>query len=285
MRTSLFRFVCTGAFAVLALLVLTTAACGPSEEEPAAPAEGDEAAAPAQEAEATPDRPEKGEGAAAVASLQEGDATITGTVTFAGEPPNLPTLDMAADPDCAGMHDEPVRAETLVLGEGNTMGNIFLQVKDTFAQEDYTPPSVPVVIDQTGCLYDPHVVGVLAGQPLQFWNSDGILHNVHGTPKNNREFNLGMPGSRTETSVTLNEPELYVPVKCDVHPWMSAYVAVMTHPYFDVTQPDGQFEITVPAGTYTIEAWHERLGTRTQEVTVAAGETASVDFALDVPQQ
>ena len=285
MRTSLFRFVCTGAFAVLALLALTTAACGPAEEETAAPAEDGEAAAPAEEAQAAPERPEKGEGTAAIASLQEGDATITGTVTFAGEPPNLPPIEMAADPDCAGMHTEPVQAQTLVLGEGNSMGNIFVQVKDTFAQGDYPPPSVPVVIDQQGCMYDPHVVGMLAGQPLQFWNSDGILHNVHGTPQQNREFNLGMPGSRTEASVELNTPELYVPVKCDVHPWMSAYVAVMTHPYFDVTEDDGRYEITVPPGTYTVEAWHERLGTQTSEITVADGETASVDFELDVPQQ
>lgn len=273
------RFVWIAAFAALALVAV---ACGPAEEEPA-PA-GEDRPAGAEEAAPAAGRTEPGAGADAIADLQEGDATISGTVTYVGQVPNLQPIAMDADPACAEKHDGPVQPQTLVLGEGNTVGNIFVQVKDTFAQDDYPPPSTPVVIDQLGCMYDPHVVGVLAGQPLEFWNSDGILHNVHLTPKQNREQNLGMPASLTEKAVTLNTPELYVPVKCDVHPWMSAYVGVMTHPYFDVTEEDGAYEITVPAGTYTIEAWHERLGTQTQEVTVAAGETATVDFELDVPQ-
>jgi plastocyanin len=274
-----YRLVWTAAFAAFALLAV---ACAPGEEEPAG-----EAAPPAQEGAEAPAAEDNdiGDGAEAVAELQQGDATITGTVTFTGTPPTLPTIAMDADPDCAAKHGEPVYAQTLVLGGGGTVGNIFVQVKDGFAQGDYPPPTTPVVVDQEGCMYNPHVVGVLAGQPLEFWNSDGILHNVHLTPKQNREQNLGMPGSLKEKAVTLNTPELYVPVKCDVHPWMSAFVAVMSHPYFDVTEDDGRYEIQVPAGTYTIESWHERLGTRTQEVTVAAGETATVDFALDVPAQ
>lgn len=267
------RYVSIAASAALALLLAV--ACSPAED-----------AAPTREERAEPAAPvEPGAGAEAIAGLQQGDATITGTVTYAGQVPSFPPIAMDADPSCAEKHDDPVYPQTLVLGAGNTVGNIFVQVKDTFAQGDYPPPSTPVVVDQLGCLYDPHVVGVLAGQPLEFWNSDGILHNVHLTPRLNREQNLGMPGSLRQTSVTLNTPELYVPVKCDVHPWMSAYVAVMSHPYFDVTEEDGRYEIRVPAGTYTLEAWHERLGTRTQEVTVAAGETATVDFTLDVPQQ
>jgi plastocyanin len=271
-----YRFVWIAAFAAFALVAV---ACAPAEEEPAA-TEGE---APAEEP-AAGGRAEPGAGAEAVADLQQGDATISGTVTYTGQVPSLPPIAMEADPQCAAKHDGPVAPQTLVLGEGNTLGNIFVQVKDSFAQGDYQPPTTPVVIDQEGCMYHPHVVGVMAGQPLEFWNSDGLLHNVHLTPKENREQNLGMPASLTEKAITLNTPELYVPVKCDVHPWMSSYVSVMTHPYFDVTEEDGSFEITVPAGTYTIEAWHERLGTRTQEVTVAAGESATVDFALDVPQ-
>ena len=275
-----YRLVWTAACA--ALLILAPLACAPAEEEPA-----EEAAPPAEEGAEAPaaEGNDAGDGAEAIAELQEGDATISGTVTFTGTAPTLPTIAMDADPACAAKHGEPVYAETLVLGDGQTVGNIFVQVKDTFAQGDFQPPAAPVVVDQEGCLYHPHVVGVMAGQPLEFWNSDGILHNVHLTPKQNREQNLGMPGSLKEKAVTLNTPELYVPVKCDVHPWMSAYVGVMSHPYFDVTEEDGQFEITVPAGTYTIEAWHERLGTRTQEVTVAAGETATLDFALEAPTQ
>lgn len=268
--------------AAVALVAFVLTGCGPAEE-PASDA-GQEAAseAPASEAMAPKDAEA---GSNAIAALQQGSATLTGTVTYAGEVPSFKPIDMNADPVCAGKHTEPVYPESLVLGDGNTVANIFVQVKDSFAQEDYSTPSAPVVIDQRGCLYHPHVVGVMAGQPLQFWNSDEILHNVHGTPSANREFNLGMPATLTEKAVTLNTPEEFVPVKCDVHPWMSAYVAVMTHPYFDVTGDDGQFEITVPPGTYTVEAWHEKLGTRTAEVTVADGETASVDFELDVPQQ
>lgn len=283
MRHSKLRFVW---IAACAALTLTLFACGPGEETNEAPAAGDDAGAADTAAPATgsQDAGEIGEGYDAIADLQEGDATITGAVTYTGTPPTLPEIDMAADPSCAEMHDEAVQAQTLVLGGDGTMGNVFVQVAGGMPEAEYETPATPVVIDQEGCMYQPHVVGMMAGQPLQFLNSDGILHNVHGTPSDNREFNLGMPGSVTHQSVTLNRPELYVPVKCDVHPWMSAYVGVMTHPYFEVTDDDGQFEITVPAGTYTIEAWHERLGTQTQEVTVAAGESATVDFEFAAPQ-
>lgn len=270
---------------VFALVAFGVTGCAPAEEG-GAPEGGEEQAAEeagAEEAPAAPQDPEAGTNA--IAALQEGSATITGTVTYVGPEPNFQPINMDADPVCAEKHTEPVYPDTLVTGEGGTVANIFVQVKDSFAQGDYEVPAAPVVIDQEGCLYHPHVVGVMAGQPLQFWNSDGILHNVHGTPAQNREFNLGMPASLKEKSVTLNTPEEFVPVKCDVHPWMSAYVAVMTHPYFDVTAEDGQYEITVPPGTYTVEAWHERLGTQTSEITVADGESASVDFELDVPQQ
>lgn len=281
-RSQWFRLV---SLALMLALPMALVACGPGEEEAAPAAEGEaapgEGAAPAAVEEAA----EIGAGYEEIAQLQEGDATIAGTVSYVGQVPNLPPLSMDADPSCAEKHDSPVQPQTLVLGEGNALANVFVQVKDSFAQGDYEVPMTPVAVDQQGCMYHPHVVGVMAGQPLQFLNSDGILHNVHGTPSSNREFNLGMPGSLHQKSVTLNQPELYVPVKCDVHPWMSAYVGVMTHPYFEVTDEDGQYEITVPAGTYTIEAWHEKLGARTQEVTVAAGETATVDFQVDVPQQ
>jgi len=275
--------------ASLFLLVVLAAGCGGGGgEEPMAEggdqaaSAGDEQAAGGEAMAEAPQDPEAG--TEAIKALQKGSATLTGTITYVGQVPNLPPIDMNADPVCASKHDGSVPNETLVLGDGNTVANIFVQVKDSFAQGDYPAPSTPVVIDQRGCLYHPHVVGVLAGQPLQFWNSDAILHNVHGTPEANREFNLGMPGTLHDKSVTLNTPEEFVHVKCDVHPWMKAFVAVMTHPYFDVTGKDGTYSIKVPPGTYTVEAWHEKLGTRTQEVTVGDGETATVDFQLDVPK-
>jgi len=209
--------------------------------------------------------------------------TVTGTVKYVGKVPNLPALNMNADPACAAKHDSPVKAEVLVLGENNAMAWIFVQVKNAPAG-DYEAPSEPVVIDQNGCQYIPHVAGAMVGQPVKFLNSDGVLHNVHGLPKENREFNIGMPPTLKEKAQTFNKPEPLFPVKCDVHPWMQAYLAVMTHPFFDVTEKDGEFEIKdLPAGTYTIEIWHEKLGTRTAEVTVGASDTQTVDFELDVP--
>ena len=156
--------------------------------------------------------------------------SITGTITFDGKGPPPRRIKMDADPDCAKKHSEAVYSERLVLGEGNTVGNIFVSIKNPPAG-NHAAPSEAVVIDQKGCVYQPHVVGVMAGQPLQFKNSDGILHNVHGLPKVNREFNIGMPPTLKERDQVLNKPEPAFKVKCDVHPWMNSYVAVMDHPY------------------------------------------------------
>jgi plastocyanin len=210
--------------------------------------------------------------------------TLSGTAVFEGKAPSLKPIQMGADPTCAKMHSTPVTPELLVLGDGQTMANVFVQVKSPPASKAAASSS-PVVIDQKGCMYAPHVVGVRVGQPLQFRNSDGILHNVHGLPKANREFNLGMPATLEEKDTTFNKPEPFFPVKCDVHPWMQAYVAVMTHPYFDVTAKDGKFQIAdLPDGTYTLEAWHEKLGTQSQQVTVSGGKAAPVTFTFAVPK-
>jgi plastocyanin len=219
--------------------------------------------------------------AAASFAVPAGAGTVSGKVTFDGKAPTLKPLDMNADPACAAKHDSPVPPEMLVLGPGNSLANVFVSVKNAPAGD---PPKGKVVIDQNGCMYQPHVVGVGVGAELVFKNSDGVLHNVHGLPKENREFNLGMPASLKEKAQVLNKPEPVFPVKCDVHPWMRAYVAVMTHPYFDVTGTDGKFSIAnLPAGSYEIEVWHERLGTATKSVTVDASGTATADFALKVP--
>ena len=134
-------------------------------------------------------------------------------------------------------------------------------------------------------MYDPRVAGAVVGQPVLFKNSDGILHNVHGLPKENREFNIGMPPTLKEKEQTFNKPEPLFPVKCDVHPWMQAYVAVMTHPYFTTTDANGNFTIDgVPAGTYEVEVWHERLGTQSMSVTVGDG-AAEANFSMSPPSR
>jgi len=208
-----------------------------------------------------------------------GSASIMGTVTFEGDAPTMKALSMAADPDCAKKHTEPVLAEALVLGEGNTMGNIFVRVIGGLPDGSYATPSEPVVMDQRGCRYIPHVMGVMVNQPFKILNSDGVLHNVHSLSSVNSQFNKAMPGSVMESMETFTRVEDMFKIKCDVHPWMEAYVGVVGHPYFDVTAEDGKYEITgLPAGTYEIEVWQEKLKTQTASVTVADGESAAQDF-------
>jgi plastocyanin len=212
--------------------------------------------------------------------------SVTGTIKYDGVVPKPGTgpfkaIAMDADPDCNAKHSEPVPRGILVLGDGNTLGNVFVQVKN--APAGGSAPSEAAVINQIGCVYEPHVLGLMAGQPLKFKNSDGLMHNVHGLPEENRQFNIGMPPTVKEREVSLNKPEPLFKVKCDVHPWMNSYVAVMSHPYFAVTGEDGKFSIDdLPDGTYEIEAWHEVLKVRTQSVTVSGG-AATVDFSFKPP--
>ena len=212
-------------------------------------------------------------------------STVTGTVTFDGKPPALRPLAMDAEPVCAKKHSGPVPNEMLVLGNGNTMGNIMVYVsKGLPSGKTYAPPKTPVVIDQTGCQYKPHVMGIMVGQTYKILNSDGILHNIHTLPKVNPQFNKGMPGTVKEAETVFQKPEDVFHVKCDVHPWMSAYVGVFTHPFFSVTSTDGKFTISgLDPGTYEITAWHERLGTQTASVTVGANDTKTQNFKFALP--
>jgi plastocyanin len=212
-------------------------------------------------------------------------STVAGTVTFDGKAPNLKPLTMDADPACAKKHGKPVPSEMLVLGSGNTMGNILVWVsKGLPAGKTWPAPKTPVVLDQKGCLYVPHVMGIMVGQAYRILNSDGILHNVHALPKINRGFNRPMPASVKESSATFDKAEPVFQIKCDVHPWMSAYVGVFTHPFFSATSTDGKFTIAgLDPGTYEITAWHERLGTQTASVTVGANETKAQNFKFTTP--
>jgi plastocyanin len=212
-------------------------------------------------------------------------STITGTVTFDGKPPALRPIAMDAEPVCAKKHSGPVPNEMLVLGNGNTMANIMVWVSKGLAPGKTWPvPKTPVTIDQSGCMYKPHVMGIMVGQTYQILNSDGILHNIHTLPKVNPQFNKGMPATVKEATTVFQKPEDVFHIKCDVHPWMSAYVAVFTHPFFSVTSTDGKFTISgLDPGTYEITAWHEKLGTQTASVTVGASDTKTQNFKFAIP--
>lgn len=210
-------------------------------------------------------------------------ADVTGTVTYTGKVPTLKPLAMNADPGCASKHKGPVANEALVLGPGNTMANVMVRVKSP-VQGNFPAPAQPVVIDQKGCQYIPHVVGLRVGQTLQLRNSDGLLHNVHALPKVNTPFNMAMPANRTTADTKFGKAEGMFLVKCDVHPWMSAYVGVFNNPFFAVSGKDGKFKITgLPPGTYELEAWHEKLGVRTAKVTVAANKPGAANFSFAPP--
>jgi plastocyanin len=211
--------------------------------------------------------------------------TITGTVTFEGKPPALKPLSMDADPACAKKHTAPVPSEMLALGSGNTMGNILVWVsKGLPAGKTWPVPKTPVVLDQHGCVYKPHVMGIMVGQTYRILNSDGVLHNIHTLPKVNAAFNKGMPPTLKEATTVFSKPEAVFHIKCDVHPWMSAYLAVFPHPFYSATATDGKFTISgLDPGTYEITAWHERLGTQTASITVGANETKTHNLKFAMP--
>jgi plastocyanin len=204
----------------------------------------------------------------------DGAGVITGKITFDGPRPERTVVRMAADPNCKPDPEEAL-SDALVVAEDNGLTNVFVHIKDGLGDRVYETPTSAVVLDQNGCQYEPHVFGVHVGQPIEVRNSDATLHNVHALPKENSEFNFGQQAITPPITKMFDKPEIGVRFSCDVHGWMRAYANVVTHPFFSVTKGDGTFEIKgLPPGTYTLEAWHERLGTQTQSITIPEGAPA-----------
>lgn len=209
---------------------------------------------------------------------------IKGVVSYDGPVPKLRPISMDSDPICLKKHDSPVVPPVLVLGDNQTLGNVFVYIKSGLPSKTYPVPEDPVSLDQRGCQYHPHVLGVRAGQTVRILNSDGTLHNVHALSKVNPEFNIAMPKFRKEIKKVFEKPEFMFPLKCDVHPWMGAWMSVMEHPFFDTTKKDGVFSIKgLPAGTYEVGLWHEKLGERVETVTLAGDETKELNVTLSRP--
>ena len=209
--------------------------------------------------------------------------TITAFVKFDGAVPPPQMMRLDGDPKCVTENGAPQRAdESLVVGQNQAMQNVFVYVKDGLGGAFGFPvPTEPVVLDQDKCRYTPRVLGVRVGQPLSIRNSDPLLHNVRANGIINQGFNTSTPLEGMSFERTFATKEVMIPFKCDVHAWMSAFVGVLDHPYFGTTTPEGKVVLAnLPPGTYTIEAWHETLGTRTEQVTIAAKETKDVAFTF-----
>jgi plastocyanin len=253
------------AFAVLTVTILAAAACGGGQapQQQSAPA----TAAPAAAAPAAP--------AAASAS---GSGSIAGKVSFEGTPPAAIKVKLSADPKCAAMHKEGLERQTIKVKDGG-LADALVYVKSGLSGS-YPAPAEPVVLDQQGCDYHPHMVVMQAGQSLKIRNSDDTLHNIHPKPQANTEFNVGQPRKGMESNKNFDKHEPMIPVGCDVHPWMRAYISVLSNPFFAVTKDDGSYEIKgLPAGEYEVEVLHGKAKSTTQKVSVKDG-AAKADFSL-----
>lgn len=204
---------------------------------------------------------------------------VTGKVLFEGTAPAPVPIRMDADPVCLLQNKDGRTTEDVIVNPNGTLKNVFVYVKQGLEGKTFPAPTTPVTFNQTGCHYEPHVFGIMVNQPFEILNSDGTLHNVHALPKNSKEFNLGMPIQGMKLTQQFTSPEVMVKIKCEVHPWMSAFGGVLSHPFYAVTGDDGTFTIkNLPPGEYVLEAWHEKFGTQT--ATVKVPETGEANFTF-----
>lgn len=200
-------------------------------------------------------------------------ASVSGKILFQGSAPEPKKAAMDADPSCQLAHPDGITLDEVVVNANGTLKNVFIYVKEGLSGQTFEPPKEAVVIDQYGCAYNPHVFGIQVNQTLEILNSDDTLHNVHALAKTNKEFNLGMPIKGMKLTKKFTSPEIMVKFKCEVHPWMSAYVGIVNHPFYSVSNEEGNFNIqNLPVGEYVLEAWHEKYGLLTQQVTLRSAE-------------
>lgn len=217
---------------------------------------------------------------AAASAAPAGKGIIKGKVLFGGTRPPAAEINMSAIPDCHKQHKTPVTEETIVASDKNELANVVVYLKDG-ASLGGAVPTTPAVLDQKGCVYHPHVLPMMAGQPFIVQNSDPFLHNVHGFAKDNGEFNFPQQSKGERKKVDANKSVENYKVKCDVHPWMGAFIVILDNPFFAATKTDGTFEITgLPAGSHTLVFWHEKLGRQEQSVTVTEEKPAEVTMTL-----
>ncbi|HEY3219171.1 MAG TPA: carboxypeptidase regulatory-like domain-containing protein [Gemmatimonadales bacterium] len=208
--------------------------------------------------------------------------TITGKVKFTGTAPRNPAIDMSEEAACKAKYTTTPTEENVMAGPANALSNVFVYVSAGVpAGQTFPAPATPVVLDQSGCRYHPHVFGVMVGQNIEIRNSDPLLHNIKAIAKKNRPFNVSQPTAGMTKTVTFTAPEVMVNLECNVHGWMHAYAGVRPDPFYAVSGPDGSFSIKgLPPGTYTVEAWHEKFGTQTATVTIAGTESKTANFTF-----
>jgi hypothetical protein len=207
--------------------------------------------------------------------------SITGVVKFEGTPPVFRPIDMSAEAACVQANPTPVTPPVVVLGEHGALANVVVYVKSGLAGFHFDTPKDPAVLDQKGCMYEPRVLALMTNQPFEVKNTDPTTHNVHPIPRDNHPWNHSIGAGEDPYVTTFSHAELAIPVVCNIHPWMRAYLFVFAHPYFDVTTKSGTFELqNLPPGSYTIEAWHERFGTQDVSVSIRPKQSKSISFTF-----
>jgi len=210
----------------------------------------------------------------------KGTAGIKGAVRFEGTAPAPAPIKLGTDPVCLSLHKTPLYVEDLLVSDGK-LENTFVYVKEGLEKYSFAAPREPVTLDQRGCRFEPHIGGIMTNQDMRIINDDPTLHNVRCVAEKNPQFNIGQPLQGGESVKRFASPEVMVHFRCDVHKWMNSYFGILPHPYYAVSGKDGAFALkNLPPGEYVIEAWHEKLGTQTQKITVGDGETKEIGFTF-----